>query len=46
MEKELEELSVFFEDKIDVINIIIATLNNNYINNDYIIMMIIVNYLY
>jgi hypothetical protein len=46
MEKELEELSVFFEDKKDVINIIIATLNNNYINNDDIIRMIIVNYLY
>jgi hypothetical protein len=46
IEKELEELSVFFEDKKDVINIIIATLNNNYIINDDIIRMIIVNYLY
>jgi len=46
MEKELEELSVFFDYKKDVINIIIATLNNNYIINDDIIRMIIVNYLY
>jgi hypothetical protein len=46
IEKELEELSVFFDYKKDVINIIIATLNNNYIINDDIIRMIIVNYLY
>jgi len=46
MEKELEELSVFFEDKKNVINLVIAILNDNYIINDDIIRMIIVNYLY
>jgi hypothetical protein len=44
MEKELEELSVFFEDKKQVVNIL-ATLNNKYSMNDDIIRIIINNYL-
>ena len=45
MEKELEELSEFFDDKKIVINLI-AKLNDKYIMNDDIIRIIINKYLY
>ena len=45
MEKELEELSAYFEDKKEVINLV-ATLNDNFIMNDDILAIIINNFLY
>jgi hypothetical protein len=44
MEKELEELSVFFEDKMNVINLV-ATLNDKYSMNGDTLTIIINNYL-
>jgi len=45
MEKELEELSAYFEDKKDVLNLV-ATLNDKYCMNDDILAIIINNLLY
>ena len=45
MEKEVEELSTFFEDKKNVINLV-ATLNNKFSMNNDILTIIINNYLY
>jgi hypothetical protein len=45
IEKEIDELSVFFEDKKNVINLV-ATLNDKYSMNDDILTLIINNYLY
>jgi hypothetical protein len=45
MEKELEELSTYFEDKKDVLNLV-ETLNDKYIMNDDILAIIINNFLY
>jgi hypothetical protein len=44
IEKEIDELSVFFEDKKNVINLV-ATLNDKYSMNDDILTLIINNYL-
>ena len=45
MENELEELSTYFKDKKDVVDLV-ATLNDKYCMNDDIIRIIIHNYLY
>jgi hypothetical protein len=45
MEKELEELSTYFEDKKDVLNLV-ETLNEKYCMNDDILAIIINNFLY
>jgi hypothetical protein len=44
MEKELDELSTFFEDKKNVINLV-TILNNKYGMNDDILRVLITNYL-
>jgi hypothetical protein len=45
MEKELNELSTYFEDKKDVVDLV-ATLNDKYYMNDDILSIIINNLLY
>jgi hypothetical protein len=45
IENEIDELSVFFEDKTNVVNLL-TTINDKYSMNEDVIRMIINNYLY